>query len=174
MNIHIILQKKEQGRERNYLQFGVSESNNAGGSPPCNPTSLRVRALAHTAAHFCDKQKTKQTKRNEKLKALSLSLCVCVCACACARVCVFNSIYLTLLLQKKRLRGGNSGGGVVWSRQERRQTFLKEGNRVGKCWPSVYEFIIFPVLCSLAFYVIGYEKVLTPIGFETFVSLFGL
>ena len=149
MNIHIILQKKEQGRERNYLQFGVSESNNAGGSPPCNPTSLRVRALAHTAAHFCDKQKTKHTKRNEKLKALSLSLSLSLSLYVC--VCVFNSIYLTLLLQKKRLRGGNSGGGVVWSRQERRQTFLKEGNRVGKCWPSVYEFIIFPCTLFLRF-----------------------
>lgn len=27
---------------------------------------------------FCDQQKTKQTKRNEKLKALSVSLSLCV------------------------------------------------------------------------------------------------
>lgn len=30
---------------------------------------------------FCDQQKTKQTKRNEKLKALSVSLSLCVCQC---------------------------------------------------------------------------------------------
>lgn len=30
---------------------------------------------------FCDQQKTKQTKRNEKLKALFVSLSLCVCEC---------------------------------------------------------------------------------------------